>query len=250
VVIVHYHIYKNAGSSVEHILRSAFGERWASFEGDSPTSLLRPEALLTFVQQRPEVCAVSSHLLRPPAPAGLDVLPVTLIRHPLDRAFSVYSQERRGPENELHSSKVAKQTDFRRFVRWCLDQKSLGGMVITNYQVIHLSPASLRDGHIYRAVATEKDLLHAIDYLSDGACFGVVDRFGRAMARLRQMAANVGLPIIEANATENMTDGRPDELDTRLSIAREQLGPALYQRFREENELDYRLYEWAHALDS
>lgn len=244
-IIIHFHIFKNAGSSIDRILSTTFGERWASFEGDTPTSLLRPEDLRSFIAQRPGLRAISSHLLRPPAPAELDALPIVLIRHPLDRAFSVYSHERRGPAHDLHSTRTAQRTDFREFVRWCLDQKALGGMVIANYQVIHLSPASFRCAHIYDALASDDDLQDAIDFLSDRACFGTVDRFDGAVARLRQMAASIGLPIRDASATENMTHGRPSELDARVAIAREQLGHDLYRRFRQENDLDYRLFEWA-----
>lgn len=229
----------------------AFGDRWATLEGPTPTSLLRPSNLSAFVKRHAELLAVSSHLLRPPAPAGLAVLPVVLIRHPLDRAFSVYSHLRRSPTYGQRSGSVAQATSFPGFVEWCLDHKSLGGVVIADYQVIHLSPASFRGGHIFRAVATERDLEHAIDYLSGGSCFGTVDRFDAAMARLRRAAGEVGLSIPSGTAVENKTAGRPGDLDKRLSLASHELGSGLSSRFLRENELDYRLYEWAsqHQLD-
>lgn len=244
-LVVHYHIFKNGGTSVDRILRTAFGERWASLEGPTPTSLLRPSDLAAFARDHPGVVAVSSHLLRPPAPTGLSVLPLVLLRHPLDRAYSVYSHERRSPEGDVESGAVARRASFRQFVLWCLDHKASGGMVIADYQVIHLSQASFRNGHIYNAVATEEDLTQAIDYLGGGACFGTVDRFDAAMARLRRAAGEIGLPIAAVTALENTTDGRPRGLAERLSLAREELGPALCGRFMRENELDFRLYEWA-----
>lgn len=246
-IIVHYHIFKNAGSSIDRILQTTFAERWASLEGDTATSLLRPNDLSAFVRDRPEIVAVSSHLLRPPGPAELNVLPVVLIRHPLDRAFSVYSQLRRNTAGVLRNEVVAQQTSFSQFVLWCMSNQSDGGMVIANYQVIHLSPASFRGGHIYNATAIKDDLQAAISYLSDGTCFGTVDRFDTAMARLRLAAEAVNLDIPAAIVAENMTVGRPDHLQERLVVAREQLGHGLYERFRRENELDYRLYEWASA---
>ncbi len=187
---------------------------------------------------------MSSHLLRPPAPADLDVLPVVLIRHPLDRAFSVYSQLRRNTLGVLLSEEVAQRTSFSQFVLWCLNNKSLGGMVIADYQVIHLSQASFRNGHIYNAVATERDLLHAIDYLSDGPCFGTDDRFDTVMTRLRWAAEEVGLPLSATTAAENATYGRSPDLAERLLVAQQQLGPMLYNRYMQENQLDYRLYDW------
>jgi hypothetical protein len=244
-IIVHYHIFKNAGSSVDRLLQMAFGNGWASLEGPTPTSLLRPDDLSTFIRDRPEIVAVSSHLLRPPAPPGVRVLPVVLIRHPLDRAFSVYSYLRRHPDGAATGT-VAQQASFPQFVLWCLNNKTLGGMVITNYQVIHLSPASFRNGHIYHAIATENDLQHAIHYLSDSTCFGTVDLFDAVMSNLRKGAAALHLHIPTSVITENATPGRLEDLDERLQVAKGLLGPDLNQRYINENELDYRLYKWAH----
>lgn len=244
-IIVHYHIFKNAGSSVDRLLQMAFGNGWASLEGPTPTSLLRPDDLSTFIRDRPEIVAVSSHLLRPPAPPGVRVLPVVLIRHPLDRAFSVYSHLRRHHDGAATGT-VAQQASFPQFVLWCLNNKTLGGMVITNYQVIHLSPASFRNGHIYHAIATENDLQHVIHYLSDFTCFGTVDLFDTVMSNLRKKAAAHHLHIPALTTTENATPGRLEDLDERLQVAKGLLGPDLNQLYINENELDYRLYKWAH----
>jgi hypothetical protein len=242
-IIVHYHIFKNAGSSVDRLLHIAFGNGWASLEGSTPTSILRPDDLSTFINNRPEIVAVSSHLLRPPAPPGVRVLPVVLIRHPLDRAFSVYSHLRRHHDGATTGT-VAQQMTFSQFVLWCLNNKTLGGMVITNYQVIHLSPASFRNGHIYHAIATENDLQHAIHYLSDSTCFGTVDLFDAVMSNLRKKAAAYHLHIPALTTTENATPDRLEDLDERLHVARRLLGSILYQRYMDENVFDYRLYEW------
>jgi hypothetical protein len=245
-IIVHYHIFKNAGSSVDRLLHLAFDTGWAPLEGSTPTSLLRPHDLSMFIGGRAEIVAVSSHLLRPPSPPDLHVLPVILIRHPLDRAFSVYSHFRRN-HHDLHAGAVAQQGSFSQFVLWCLDNKTLGGMVIANYQTIHLSEASFRNGHIYQAVANKHDLQHALRYLSGAVCFGTVDLFDAAMSRLRQAAAAINLIIPAATVAENTTPGRPDDLDERLYVAERLLGPTLHHRYIHENELDYRLFEWTRA---
>jgi hypothetical protein len=244
-VIVHYHIFKNAGTSIERLLQAAFGARWASLEGPTPTSLLRPSDLAAFLRDSPATLAVSSHLLRPPAPHDLQVLPVVLIRHPIDRALSVYSQLRRSPAQGQPSGLVAQRSDFREFVRWCLDNKNSGGMVIANYQVIHLSPASFRAGHIFDAVAEPRDLRDAICFLSKGACYGVVDRFDAAADRLRSAASAIGLHIPAMKPRENATSDRPASLGARIEVARGLLEDELSVRLERENELDRRLYEWA-----
>jgi Sulfotransferase family len=243
-IIVHYHIFKNAGSSLDRILRDSFQHGWASLEGPTPTSLLRAEDLTAFVEDHPTIRAVSSHLLRPPAPAGLNVLPVVLIRHPLDRAFSVYSQLRRNPARGLLSEVVARQSSFSQFVLWCLDNKSLGGMVIANYQVIHLSPASFRYGHIYKATATADDFRYATDFLSGGPCFGTVECFDAVMLRLHQAAGAIGLHLDPVRVVENVTEGRAGDLQERLLHVRQEFDSSLHDRYRQENAYDYELYEW------
>ena len=39
-VVIHYHIFKNAGSSIDKILIDNYGSAWAPLEGSTPTSLL------------------------------------------------------------------------------------------------------------------------------------------------------------------------------------------------------------------
>jgi hypothetical protein len=226
-------------------LKASFGDCWTSLEGNTATALLRPRDLSHFVRNRPNIVAVSSHLLRPPAPADLNVLPVVLIRQPLDRAFSVYSQLRKNHAGELPSEMVARRSSFAEFVLWCLDNKFLGGMVIADYQVIHLSPASFRHAHIYSATFTEEDLLYAMGYLSSGPCFGTVDRFDAVIDQLKRMAEEIGLQFFLSPVTENVTNGRANDLNERVSLAQWELGPSLNDRFEKENRLDYRLYGWA-----
>src|ERR1700722_5664966 len=244
-IIVHYHIFKNAGSSLDRLLQDSFKDGWGSLEGPTPTSLLRTQDLATFVKDHPMIRAVSSHLLRPPAPADLDVLPVVLIRHPLDRAFSVYSQLRRNPAKTLPSEVVARRSSFSQFVLWCLDHKSLGGIVIANYQVIHLSPASFRYRHIYDATASVADFRNAMEFLSGGPCSGTVECFDAVVARLRSAAGAMGLHLTPLEAAENVTEGRAGDLQERLLLARQELGSSLHDRYRQENAYDYELYEWA-----
>ena len=52
-VVIHYHIFKNAGSSIDKILLDNYGSAWAPFEGSAPTSLLSVRDLAEFVFSRP-----------------------------------------------------------------------------------------------------------------------------------------------------------------------------------------------------
>src|SRR5690242_16822953 len=159
-VIIHYHIFKNAGSSIDRILADSFGPRWTTLEGSTPTSLLTSHDVERYLEMNREIRALSSHLARPPLPRNVNAFPIIFIRHPIDRAASVYIHERRATTN-IKSSEIAKLRDFSGYVRWCLDSadgREQGGIVIRNYQVVHLSSASFRTNHIYHAKADESDL--------------------------------------------------------------------------------------------
>lgn len=119
-VVIHYHIFKNAGSSIDKILLDNYGSAWAPFEGSTPTSLLSVRDLAEFVLSRPDIQAVSSHLARPPLPRVVNAIPIVFLRDPIDRARSAYAHERRAPSN-VKSSEVAKNGSFRDYVNWCLN---------------------------------------------------------------------------------------------------------------------------------
>src|SRR3954453_1717672 len=56
-VLVHYHIFKNAGSSVDFALVRSFGSGWASFEGRHAEDVQTSEQLRRFLEDRPEIVA-------------------------------------------------------------------------------------------------------------------------------------------------------------------------------------------------
>jgi hypothetical protein len=52
-VILHYHIFKNAGSTVRSILEQNFGPRFASVESEHPDDVVSHDALLRFLERQP-----------------------------------------------------------------------------------------------------------------------------------------------------------------------------------------------------
>jgi hypothetical protein len=67
-IIVHYHIFKNAGSTVDAILRNNFGEACGKYEGNELAAVVKPEQLLKYVLENPHLKVISSHNARLPAP--------------------------------------------------------------------------------------------------------------------------------------------------------------------------------------
>ena len=135
-VLVHYHIFKNAGTSVDVALQRSFGSRWTTFEGSHARDVQTSGQLGRFLQDRPEVCAVSSHLARPPLPFP-GCRPIAFLRHPLLRARSVYEFVRRYPEQP--GCPASHRQSFSMFVQWALDgDEAEGASVIRDCQLGHL----------------------------------------------------------------------------------------------------------------
>jgi hypothetical protein len=240
-LLVHYHVYKNAGTSVEKNLSDSFGHLWAVCEGDREHVLLSNEDVATFAKANPHIRAISSHKARP-FPVLERLRPILFLRHPIDRARSIYYFTKRDPTQIDHT--LARDGSFKDYANWWLD---LPNSALRNYQVVHLSQASFR-GDASHAVVGSEDLSEACDLLRSLRFFGLVRRFeescrgfeacyGRTFPELRMR------PIRE-NASTNETLRESDV----LKIAREEFGEATYARLVEANRFDLALNETAVEL--
>jgi Sulfotransferase family len=235
-VLVHYHIYKNAGTSVDQILSDSFGEKWASFEGAPEKSVLSNSDVAAFADANQNICAISSHKARP-FPAVKGFFPILFLRHPIDRARSMYNFARRDPAQVDHA--VARDCSFNGYVKYWLDSP---GSVLRNYQVAHLSQASVRAPGLWRAAPRPDDFQEACDYLRSLPFFGLVRRFKESCrgfeACLGRTFPALKMRPVHANASSN---GALSET-AALQAARDELGEATYLKLVGANEFDLALY--------
>lgn len=98
-VIIHYHIYKNAGTSFDHVLTHNFGDRHELFDGPFPFFTIDQEQLDRIIMRRLNAVAFSSHQIMLPPPSSLDyrALAAIFVRNPFLRIASIY-RFKRGPE--------------------------------------------------------------------------------------------------------------------------------------------------------
>jgi hypothetical protein len=243
-VVIHYHIFKNAGTSIDRILINNYRSAWSPLEGKTPTSLLSVRDVEEFLASRPDIQAISSHLARPPLPRSLNAIPIVFLRDPIDRAASIFHFERRGPSNVM-SSEIAKSGDFRKYVTWCLHAREgwyQGGVVIKNYQVVHLSNASLRNGHIYRAEAEENDVAEALQFLDSIPFFGIVEEFAKSIRLLEETLRPAWHNFSAENTLENVAPNRIPIYEERVATIKRELGEELFQALNDANRLDTCLY--------
>ena len=239
-IIIHYHIFKNAGSSVDLALKRLFGEAWSTFEGDDAHTILSVEDIRKYLAGRPELKAISSHVLRPPLPND-NCLPIVFLRHPILRAKSVYEFCKKDNTQFNHEKTL---NGFREYIRWALSENDEGGIVIKNYQVIHLSDASFREKSILSAEANTSDLQQAETLLFSWPVFGVVEYYEKSIALFNSYYGRYfdkkTLEVEWVNKSWNKIINV--SIDAQLEQIRMDLGDDLYNELCLANSLDLNLY--------
>lgn len=227
-IILHYHLFKNAGTSVDKALQDVFGCSWCPLEGDK--GALDHGEMEEFISGHPECIAISSHTLRLPLPQveGRQVFPIIFIRHPIDRAASVYRFERK-QDASTPGAMAAKEMSFKGYVRWRLDR---GDNQLRNFQVSRLCPPPDRAATLEKAMET----IDAFPFV------GLVENYESSLEMyellLRKDYPETKLTSVRLNATGNSE--KP--LSERVEEVTEQLGSELSERLLQANALDLALW--------
>jgi hypothetical protein len=245
-IVVHYHLFKNAGSTIDSILKNKFGSCWGNIEGNNPWDTLPPETLLKFAMEKQSLKAISSHHARLPVPDCQDIsfLPLIFLRHPIDRVGSVYSFERRQPKDSPSlGAKIARNNDIAGYVKWRLSEGN--GCVIRNFQTVHLAG---REKDMRTASADELDLRIACNRLDKLPFIGIVEMFEESICRMRKFLAHDFGDIDTSAAIHNKSPERKNSLEDRLEDIRNALGKVVYEELIQKNSLDIELYKYAVKL--
>ncbi len=243
-VVVHYHIFKNAGTSVDAMLQKSFGEQWSPFEGAHASDVQSSSAIGAFLRARPEIAAVSTHLGRPPLPWP-ECLPIVFLRHPILRAWSVYEFTRQDTSQPY--SKVARQQSFADYIRWALDGGG-NGIVVRNYQVVHLSDASFRTADLYQTDANTDDLRQSCDLLAEWGVVGIVERFEASCALFQAAYGKLAPALNFEPYWLNRSNAKSSTVEQQLTDIQNEIGESLYNELLERNELDMMLYQFGLRL--
>jgi hypothetical protein len=243
-VIVHCHIYKNAGSSIDRLLWESFGDGFAVLDPMPGHQTIEAAAVRRFLRDHPHVKAISSHRLHPPFDIP-GALPMVMLRHPVDRARSAYAFARGNPDMPDHA--VARDGSLAEYVAWSLATRG-DGAILRNYQVHHLSGAAYRADDPVRWEATQADLQDARTVIARLPCFGLVRRFGES-CRLFNALYRPYLPAINFfDWAENATGNPAMREEAALAEIRQELGEAGFTALLAANALDLQLYGHACAL--
>lgn len=235
---MHYHIFKNAGSTIEYVLRRAFGERFATVHGPAPDSILWPEDLVAFVASHPDIVAVSSHHLKYPKPSapGLIVFDLCFLRDPIQRLWSVYNYLCR-VESFDELSACAKSMSVRQFFELMIEEHP---QLVNDVQV-----SLIANGGAYTRPPAFTDLRVAADVLRQISVVGLVDLFDESLVAaeyfLRPAFPRLQFQYVKQNVSPALS---PNDGDTNVQPEqrlRAEIGDVLYRRLEQLNQLDFQL---------
>lgn len=221
-IILHYHLFKNAGTSIDSILQENFGEQWVTKEFKS-LSNNTPE-VTQWINDYPQAVAFSSHTMIGPVPKidGVKIISIVMLRDPIKRIISAYKFERM-QNSDSWGAQMAKQLSFEEYVVTRLKKER--DTQCRNFQTERL--ATLTEGN-------ETKIQRAMASLNKISTFGLVEDFQETLQRIESLIKK-DFPDFRCNVTHS----------NRSRLFDFEMSPALEQLLDECNRNDLRL--WNHA---
>jgi hypothetical protein len=240
LVILHYHIFKNAGSTIEDILDHSFGERFARLDTRAGEGLISNPDLVRFFDGRPNLRAFSSHQIRHPLPeaAGYLFFDICFLRDPIDRIRSIYTYFRRRPNPADPMSDLANRATLGDFIAGMIRDFPL---FVKNVQVNLLACGGDSDEPEARDLDLATERMMATSFL------GVVDGFGQSVAAGAH-ALRCAFPELDCDRPAvNVSDGLQGTVASRTENLRQACAPEVYEELLRLNALDRQLVDRARA---
>jgi hypothetical protein len=237
VIVAHYHLFKNAGTSVDIILKQNFGSSWSKIEfptndQDSNSELVKE----WLMKEQKHISAFSSHTAIFPLPKldNLVLLPIVFLRHPIARLWSAYKFERKHKKVLNQSIKLAQEQDFAGYLNSYLDLPHSRSRSCRNFQTYRFSWLNSQPN--------QTELEQALSGLDLLPIVGLVDEFDLSM-KLYQQAIAKYYPSFQLKLVhKNITSPRNISLAEQLDIIYQQLDKDTYQRLLDANQDDLQLY--------
>lgn len=233
LVLLHYHLFKNAGTTIEDMLAHSFGDfaRWDTNDRDA---LISNVELLAYLKARPSVQALSSHQIRYPVPRepGFLFFDICFLRDPLDRVRSSYDYFRAKPAPGDTVSDLANRLPLGEFTRSLVDDAP---WFVNDAQVNTIANGVCNDP------PSQADLELATERLMQTSFLGVVDRFEDSL-RLAKFKLAAAFPTLQlSRPAANTSTDLSATLTDRLHSYETECGQETWSRLLDLNRLDLEL---------
>ncbi len=238
-VIIHNHLFKNAGSSIDWALRKNFAGNFVDHRDDG--EMLRgADYLGPYLLEHPAVNALSSHhlLLPLPVPDNVTLMMIVMFRHPVERVQSVYNFERRQKRASTPGAVHARKYGLREYVDWRMRPDV--GETIRNFHTIKMLGAHIKTR---KNNITEKDFAQAVDTVRKTEMIGLVERFDESMVLfeefLRPFFPEIDLTYRIQNVGQSVKMSREDRVDG----LRQEIGETCFKALLDKNRWDLKLHD-------
>ncbi|MBI5006887.1 MAG: hypothetical protein HZB95_07140 [Nitrosomonadales bacterium] len=241
-VILHNHLFKNAGSSIDWALQNGFGEAFVDHRDDA--QMRKGAAYLgPYLVENCKIQALSSHHLTLPLPEiqGVKLLRMMMFRHPIERVTSVYTFER-AQVSDTHPGVIhAQKYSLRDYILWRM--KPEVGPTIRNFQARKMLPPR----KLGQEEFSEDEMSYLKGELQSIEMLGLVERFDESMVLfeecLRKVFAGVDLSYVAQNVGQDTSLKQAN----RLEKLKADIGDETYDLLIEHNRSDLRLFALAEA---
>jgi len=201
VVLIHHHIFKNAGTSFNSALKGYFGNAFLEYDLPNGQAVTREE-LAKVIEANPHTLAISSHHACMPTPQGENYQTISsvILRDPIERIKSIYNFEKKQDASTPGAQK-AKELTFKDYILWRLESSPTA---ICNYQTHYCSRTQSCSAHYQ---STEEDLNIALDNLNKAIIVGLVEEYPEtlevARSKLNKFYPNITLKNVHLNQTSS-----------------------------------------------
>lgn len=239
-IIIHNHLFKNAGSTFDWALANNFGDSFLDHRDDA--AMVRgADYLGPFLAEHPELKAISSHHLKFPLPdlANCRFFPVVFMRHPLDRVGSVYAFERKQDSDSL-GARMAKKMSFNEYVQWRMRPDV--PITIRNFQTARCLDVPDAIKTFITRELREEDYINAREQLEKIQLVGVVDLYDESMVLFEHVLKPFFPRIDLSYVKQNITKGRKKSMADRVRAIFCDLDLEVINTMLVKNHFDMRLY--------
>ena len=239
-VLLHYHFFKNAGTTIEEILAHSFFENYGRLDTQDFDGAVSQEDLVSYLRLHPRMKAVSSHQFRYPVPQvpGYIFFDLCFLRDPIDRIRSMYDYFREKPVQGEPASELART-------------QSLGGFIAAlvrdhAYRVSNVQVNMLANG-IVNDPPADADLMRATQVMLKTSFLGVVDCFHESLIAGQHFLRPVFPNLALAQQPANVSGGLELAMDRRIEKFRQACDPDVFDELVRLNALDTELLKRARA---
>lgn len=240
-IIIHNHLFKNAGSTIDWALKRNFGKDFVDHRDDE--NMRRgAEYLDPYLADHQTLKALSTHHLILPLPVveNARLMMVIMLRHPIERVQSVYNYERKQKHASTPGAIHARKYNLKEYVEWRMRPDI--GETIRNF---HTARCLYRHEYTYKDGIGDKQFARAVETIRSTEMIGLVERFDESIVLFEECLRSFFPEIDLSYRIQNVGTSKNVPREERVDTLRKEIGEATFAKLVENNSWDLKLYEIA-----